>query len=185
MAKKKVKKKTTKRRRIPIIKAVRVKEITVKYGGVVRTGSYENKRLSFEFTADCPRHADPDIVCDYLEALAANQFYQAQIKALETLPEEMRDKVVDVHNMSPVQAAKTISDFFRNFGANKPLTAEQKKKRIEELGKELKGLSTNLAKENKRLQKKKNIESEDLVTRSETITRQRAIKNELRELRRS
>jgi len=180
---KKIKKKTTKRRRIPIIKAVRVKEIVVKYGGVIRTGSYENKRLSFEFAADCPRYADPDVVCDYLEALAANQFYQAQIKALETLPEEMRDKVIDIHDMTPAQAAQTISDFFRHFGTGKPLTAEQKKKRIEELGSELKDLSVRLKKENNRLKKKKNIESEDLVERSEIINRQRAIRKELKELR--
>lgn len=178
----KKKKKVKRKRRISIEAAVRVREITVRYGGVIRTGSYENKRLSFEMTADCPHNVKPDIVCDYLEALCANQFYQAQIQALEGLPNEMRDEV-DVSKMPPQQASQKIADYFRNFGLRNK-TPEQKAKRIAEIQLELKDVALRMKAEDKRLKKIKNIKGDDLLARSAMVEQRKLLKDELKALRR-
>lgn len=176
------KKKTKRKKQISVSSAVRVREITVRYGGVIRTGSYENRRLSYEMAADCPRGIKPDIVCDYLESLCANQFYQAQIQALEGLPDEMRDEV-DVSMMNPRQASQAIADYFRNFGLGNK-TPAQKAKRIAEIQLELKEVALKMKAEDKRLKKIKVIQSGDLLVRTAMVEQRQILKDELKALRR-
>ncbi|MDD5501945.1 MAG: hypothetical protein PHH26_00590 [Candidatus Thermoplasmatota archaeon] len=179
----KKKHKVKRRRRISIAQAVKVKEITVRYGGVIKTANYENCRVSFEMTADVPRFVSPDIATDYLETLCVNQFYQAQIREKENLPAEMQDEI-NISKLTPGEAAATIAKFFRDFGSGKVLTVEQKAQRIRNIDKELKGLAPKITAETKRLQKIKNVEGKDLETRGLLIAQRDALKRELKHLRR-
>lgn len=149
----------------------KVKEITVRYGGVIRTGSYENRRVSYEMTSDCPEGLDPKVVSQYLEALVSNQFYEAQIQALEGLPPDIRDEVEDFSHLSPQQACQRIGDFFANYSKSHRMKPEEREAKIKELESELRKLST-------KIRKSKNVEERKAMT-----DRQREIKKELNFLR--
>ncbi len=179
----KKKQKKTKRRRISIAQAVRVKEITVRYGGVIKTGNYENRRLSFEVTEDVPRYVNIDRAIDYIEAIAMQQFYEAQIKELQNLPEEMRDEI-DVSKMTPGEAAAAIVNYLKTFGSGKQLTEAQRTQRIEQIDKELKELAKSINAETKRLRKIKDVTGDDLHNRALMLAKRDALKKELKNLRR-
>lgn len=184
--KKKVKKKTSKKKvsRKKLLARIIIREVTVRYGGVIRTGSYENRRVSYEMTADCPRGLKPDTVLKYLETIVVNQFYQAQVEALEGLPPDMRDELGDFSRMSPQEGAQRIGEFFRNYvPPKKQISPEQKTELIEKLQKELKELALKIRQENKRLKGLKDITGKDLEWRAEMVEQQHTIKNELRLLR--
>ena len=161
-----------------------IKEVTVRYGGVIRTGSYENRRVSYEMTADCPRGLKPDTVLKYLETIVVSQFYQAQVEALEGLPPEMRDELGDFSRLSPQEGARRIGEFFASYvPPSKQLTPKQKARRIDGLQKELGDLAPKIRDENKRLKGLKDIVGKDLEKRAEIVARQKEIKQELKNLR--
>lgn len=177
----KSRKKTVRRPR-PISRVVRVKELIVRYGGVIKTGSYKNRRVSYEVAADCPRNVDPQAAFNYIESLAENQFYQAQLKAIEGLPQEERDEIGDIHNMTPQQANRTITEYFRN-----ALSPAQREKRIAEIQKELKELAPKIKKETDRLRRlektKKGVGADDIHEREVMINRKTELRKELKILR--
>lgn len=161
-----------------------VRQATVRYGGVIRTGSYENRRVSYELVADCPRGLKPGVVLKYLETIVLSQFYEAQIEALEGLPPEMRDELGDFSRMSPQEGTQRISEFFRQYvPTKKQMTPEQKAEQIEKLQKELKDLAPQIRDENNRLKSLKDIAGKDLELRAEMVKRQQEIKKELKNLR--
>ena len=186
-AKKAAKKRTKSRQAKAIARHIRfprVRQVTVRYGGVIRTGTFENRRVSFEMTADCPRSANPNAVCNYIEGMLLRQFYDAQIEAVRNLPDEMRDEIGSLQGLPTEEAAHKIGEFFRNYTQRqKQLDPEQRRMRIEELGREMKELAPKIKAETKRLKGLKEVTGDDIKARAEMINRIKEIRNELRNLR--
>lgn len=191
MKKKTKKRKATKRpRKSPkkpklISKVVRVKKVIVRYGGVIKTGSFENRRVSYEVEADVLRGANIKTAFNYVESIAVNQFNDAQISVIDELPQPEQKKLSYIKGLPKNQGVLELSKYFKDIFTN--LTEEQKRKRLVEIEIELKELAPAIRDENARLKKlqqtKKGVGGKDLHKISDMKTRMKDLKAEIKKLK--